>query len=201
MSFFRVKTDRRGNRYLYEETRTREGKKVKSRSRYIGRLGGSGGHGGGPQSCGPLAPALPFMIAYDLISGRRVEQVKRDMARRNPNDKGQPARAWARQKWSRLSIAEIQARAAKSTPYTLTAEEKATLDAFKAFIGRSQVASKESPAKGTPTDEDETQHANWSFNQAAQLDEDVDAYNADTTHPESETPDGPAPEGGQSGSK
>lgn len=84
-----------GNRtYLYYEERWRENGKVKSRSRIVRRARGSGS---GPSSPGVLVPALPFMIAYDLISGSRVKALKE--ARARGSKPSEPARAWARQKF------------------------------------------------------------------------------------------------------
>lgn len=53
MSFIRTRTIS-GRQYLYEETRYREGGKVRSISRYIGKVGGKSGSADGKTGSNPL---------------------------------------------------------------------------------------------------------------------------------------------------
>jgi hypothetical protein len=65
MSFIRIRT-RKNRRYLYRETRWREGRRVRSRSDYLGPLGGSG-------------PSRPFEEAQDramAVAERHAAQVE-----------------------------------------------------------------------------------------------------------------------------
>jgi hypothetical protein len=94
MAFYRKRTIN-GRQYLYREERWREGKKVRSRSKCLGALSAVvSGAVGSPLL---LVPALPFMIAYDLISGNRVERLEAQLA--NGRAKGGRAGAWAAQKF------------------------------------------------------------------------------------------------------
>lgn len=199
MAFFRQRTFD-GRTYLYREERWRENGKVKSRSQIVGRIRRP--LGGGPSSPGVLVPALPFMIAYELATGSRWEGIKEQRA--NHKVSARPT-AWERQKFYEhpLTVEQVQTRAARHTPSTPDPELKAALAAFQARIDSQKQAAaapeKSYPAKGQPTDEDEIQNANWSFNQSVQRDEDQAAYYSVTDGKE---PDAPAVrEGGDGGTK
>jgi hypothetical protein len=137
MTFHRVKTDKRGNKYLYREERYREGRKVRSRSTYLGRVGGG-------QSPGPLVPALPFMIAYDLISGNRVKALS--IARAQARERGHIPTAWQQLK----GTASKADRAAMYRAYASSEREKARDPAFLAARAEMSAKLAAETAKAAP---------------------------------------------------
>ncbi len=115
---------------LYREERWRENGKMRSKSRVVWSRRRSGG--GGASSPGMMVPALPFMIAADLITGSRVEKLKEQLAQ--PDKPSVPAMAWAREKYTPPSLEEMHARAAKHTPTVQTPEEKEAWAKFNAWV-------------------------------------------------------------------
>src|SRR5262245_29536896 len=91
--------------YLYREERWREGRKMRSRSRCLGPIGSAVA----ASVSSPLfmIPALPFMIAYDLVSGNRVERLRAQLAK---------AREPKPQTWTPppLHVVMAQSRAARA---------------------------------------------------------------------------------------
>src|SRR4051812_47420133 len=89
MGFYRYRT-RRNRQYLYFEGGWREGGKVRSRSSLV--------KGSGPAATIAITVGLPAMMAYDLISGRRVEELKQLLAERErqppPAHDTREAKAW-----------------------------------------------------------------------------------------------------------
>src|SRR5574337_2117122 len=77
MTFKRIRTIK-GHQYEYEELRWREGGKVKSRSRIRKKKNMRDPVGGGAAG---LLWGFPFRVAYDLISGNRVEELKERLSK------------------------------------------------------------------------------------------------------------------------
>jgi hypothetical protein len=170
MTFYRVRSfgDRR---YLYREERWREGGKVRSRSRSLGRLADAPDLTGITGSPLWIGAALPFMIAHDLISGNRVEAMKQ--ARGDTRDVPKDDRLVFT--GSGLKTAD-QWNAERST-MSDDAWDRHVAE-VKGHQSEAPAPERSYPAKSNPTDEEEAMHANWSANQQAQRDEDLDAYNA-----------------------
>lgn len=83
-----------------------------------------------------MVPALPFMIAHDLATGNRVEDLKAELARaKKPST---PARGWAREKWQPPTIEQVQASAAKSAANHPVTPRSPMFDIFEARLAIGQ---------------------------------------------------------------